>query len=234
MSDLSRHANRTWAVASPFVAGIMANFLSYEGKTLYGDAGQTYKRLKANMIKDIVTGFPYKFIFWPTTVNLFANNGINNPDRRSLDPYAGIPKDELKGTCKIKMDEIWTCGDAASNLYARLTITDANGKEVYTTKQSTSTPGVPINDNSPLGLQEPGMKSKLVVVGEHSNDYVQFTYGSDASFIATAEDAGKANVNGQCSLKGDNWNTEGPQGCPNAMAETRSFECEYECEDVDS
>lgn len=112
------------------------------------------------------------------------------------------------GICKVEVRQIWTCEDPASNLYAELKITDANGNVLYTTPDSVHSPGLPINDANPLELHEPGMDESLFVTGEHTGDYIQFSYGS-TSWRST-DNKGDAS----CQLVGDNWDTNGPQGCP--------------------
>ncbi|KAI4858757.1 hypothetical protein F4820DRAFT_204727 [Hypoxylon rubiginosum] len=140
--------------------------------------------------------------------------------------YAGwldILQGKSDGTCKVQVKEIWTCEDAASNLYASVQITDASGKTVYTTPGSAHSPGQPINDGHPLKLKESGMDNTLTMVGEHTNDYIQFSYGS------TSWTSNDTKSDASCKLVGDNWDKNGPKGCPNAMAVTRTFECQYPC-----
>lgn len=123
-----------------------------------------------------------------------------------------IKGDGASGTCKLAITEIWTCDPAGSNLYARASITGADGKAIYTTPQSTQSPGQPINDGNPLSLQENGMKNPLKITGEHTKDYIQFTYGS------TSWTSGTKDGNAHCTLKGSDWSKNGPSGCPNAAA----------------
>lgn len=79
-------------MASPLVAGVMANFVSFEG--LWDDVPEVWKRLRSNQLSNIIGGFPTGA--GNQTTNAFLNNGINSPSKRSIDPYAGIPRDELK------------------------------------------------------------------------------------------------------------------------------------------
>lgn len=79
-------------MASPLVAGVMANFVSFEG--LWDDVPEVWKRLRSNQISNIIGGFPTGS--GVQTTNAFLNNGINSPNKRSIDPYAGIPRDELR------------------------------------------------------------------------------------------------------------------------------------------
>lgn len=80
------------SMASPLVAGVMANFVSFEG--LWDDVPEVWKRLRSNQLSNIIGGFPTGA--GNQTTNAFLNNGINSPSKRSIDPYAGIPRDELK------------------------------------------------------------------------------------------------------------------------------------------
>ncbi|UNI17167.1 hypothetical protein JDV02_003543 [Purpureocillium takamizusanense] len=140
--------------------------------------------------------------------------------------YAGwldILKGKRDGICKVEVEEIWTCEDVASNLYASVKIIDASGKPVYTSPGSAHSPGQPINDSHPLKLKESGMDNTLTMIGEHTNDYIQFSYGS-TSWTST-----DTNGDASCKLVGNNWDKDGPKGCPNAMAVTRTFECQYPC-----
>lgn len=98
------------SMASPFVAGVMANFVSFEG--LWDDVPSVWKRLRSNQLNDIIGGFPAGA--GNQTTNAFLNNGINNPSKRSIDPYAGIPRDELKLALAAEAAVTTSSGNAAS------------------------------------------------------------------------------------------------------------------------
>ncbi|EON66292.1 hypothetical protein W97_05685 [Coniosporium apollinis CBS 100218] len=134
-----------------------------------------------------------------------------------------IKGEDSSKTCKLAIREIWTCEPVESNLYASVKITDAYGDEIYASPQSTRTPGQPINDANPLSLQKNGMKNALVITGEHTNDYIQFAYGS--TFWTSGTKDGIVH----CTLRGDDWNKSGPPGCPAAPAISRDFDCEFPC-----
>lgn len=192
----------------------MAGYISYEGFEINGDATLVYDRLKANMLDDLIWNLPSKWLFWPSTSNKLATTGINHPNRHPWDPYAGIPRKDFKNTCKMEVTQIWTCEDPSANLYARLKVTGSDGKVLYVTPQSTRTPGVPINAARPAVIEEKGMSRSLTVVGQHTDDYIQFTYGDDLWFTAGARMLGTNSGDGRCGLKGSkNWDTKGPQ-CP--------------------
>ncbi|RYP11679.1 hypothetical protein DL765_007638 [Monosporascus sp. GIB2] len=126
----------------------------------------------------------------------------------------------LRDICRLAVREVWTCEDVAVNLYASLQFTSAGGVVLYETRGQ---PGVPINDGNPFHVQKEGMKHELKVVGQHTNDYVHFWYGDINWTSGTAE--GEA----FCKLVGDDWDKNGPRGCPNAMAIARDFDCEFPC-----
>ncbi|KAK2606049.1 hypothetical protein QQS21_003567 [Conoideocrella luteorostrata] len=144
--------------------------------------------------------------------------------RKAYGEWVDALKGKSDGKCKLEVEEIWTCEDVASNLYASVKITDNGGKVVYTTPGSAHSPGQPINDGHALQINEKGMAKTLTLVGEHTNDYIQFSYG-DKSWTSN-DDKGDAT----CKLVGDNWDKDGPKGCPNAKAVVRNFGCQYPCE----
>ena len=119
---------------------------------------------------------------------------------------------DSSGTCKLTVEEIWTCEATDSNLYASVQITDATGNNIYSTPASADSPGQPIDAGHSLSIQANGLANSLVVTGEHTNDYIQFAYGS------TSWQSGTTGGQAHCSLSGNNWNAKGPQGCPKAQA----------------
>ncbi|RYP63721.1 hypothetical protein DL771_009146 [Monosporascus sp. 5C6A] len=141
-------------------------------------------------------------------------------ERKEFEKFV-IDNEDLKAICKLAVREVWTCEDIANNLYASLQFTSAGGVVLYETRGHQ--PGVPINDGNPFHLQEAGMNHELKVVGQHTNDYMHFWYGDINWTSGTAE--GEA----FCKLDGDDWDKNGPQGCPNAPAIARDFDCEFPC-----
>lgn len=123
-----------------------------------------------------------------------------------------VEKELFAGTCQLHIKEIATCEPSNSNLYAAVTITGPGGQKIYTSPSSTSSPGQPINAAHSLSLQAYGLSDTLVITGEHTHDYIQFSYGAISWTSSTTD--GKAN----CTLKGANWNQKGPSGCPKAAA----------------
>ena len=144
------------------------------------------------------------------------------------------------GTCDLTITEVWTCEPVESNLYAEVDLVHADGRPIYRSKRSTRSPGQPINAGKSLSIQEDDMKEALVITGEHSNDYIQFTYGE------TSWTSGTTNGDAKCTLKGSDWSKDGPAACPDGEAavsvcnarwhrsvltitQTRKFECQYPC-----
>lgn len=137
---------------------MMAIYLSIEGPDL--SAAMAYQIARDNGLWDICSGFPRKWWWWPTTDNLFATTGINHPNRNPLYPYAR-ERDDLvnQNQCHLNLTQVWTCEPAGENMYGRVSISDANGKLIYTTPGSTGSPGVPINDDGdPWEFQENGVR----------------------------------------------------------------------------
>ncbi|KAJ8133212.1 hypothetical protein O1611_g410 [Lasiodiplodia mahajangana] len=109
--------------------------------------------------------------------------------------------------CRFNITEVWTCEPAESNLYAQVTLSDASGRQIYSTPGSDSSPGVPINDAMPWHLRESEMEEELIIIGEHQNDYMQFYYNSQA--WTSSDTSGVPS----CQLQSENWPVEGPT-CP--------------------
>jgi lysophospholipase L1-like esterase len=216
----------------------MATFLSYEGRVLYdNNAGKVYDRVQANTRPGIIEGFPTQRGNWPTTLNAFLNNGLNNPSRQN--PYEGIPSG-LYGACKVEFEQIWVCKETLPrpDYYAKLKISDPGGTVLYSTADmSTTTPGVPVNDNDEfnsnvpgflLKLHEPGMRYTMSMAWTKRSDSVTFKYGSDVRFTAN----GGGDKLGQCTLQGQyNWDPYGPSAtCAPGSDQRRTFACQYACE----
>jgi subtilisin family serine protease len=85
------------SMAAPFVAGVIANFVGYEG--ISSDVKKTWKRLQSNQINNIISGFPTGS--GQGTINAFLNNGMRSPNKRALDPYNGIPGELKLATAQV-------------------------------------------------------------------------------------------------------------------------------------
>lgn len=194
------------SMATPFVSGILATFLSVEGRSL-GNSHHVYRRSISNVVFDAVGNMPWGITRTP---NRFATTGLNNPYKNPGQPYryASIEINNVGDTCKIDLTQKWTCEPADSNLYATLTITDPVGNTIYKSSQSAHSPGIPINDKDPLQIDNENMLHPLFIVGEHEKDYVQFFFG-DLSWTT-----GTTHGDNKCKLVGDDWNKDGPGACP--------------------
>ena len=76
---------------------------------------------------------------------------------------------------------------------------------------------MPINKD-PLQIDDENMLYPLLLVGQHTNDYIQFCYGDLAWTTGTTDGKNK------CQLVSDDWNKDGPGACP-AMALVSTLEC---------
>ena len=124
------------------------------------------------------------------------------------------------GTCAMNVTEYWGCEPVDVNLSAFIDIIAPNGSSVYQTVMSADgPPGEPINANDPNTVQT--SFGNVTIVGEHVNDYIQFTSG--ASMWRSDTTAGPAS----CNLLGADWNEDGPQ-CPGPEIQ-RTFGCFYPC-----
>lgn len=83
------------------------------------------------------------------------------------------------GTCSLHLTETQDCTSDATNLYAIVTLYDNNNVQIGQTGTSpTNNPiGDPIDSSDPYSFDSE-LPSPIVIVGEHVNDYVQFSYGS--------------------------------------------------------
>lgn len=160
-------------VATPYSASVMAIMLSYEGDKLYNsNTGQLHDRLLANIGSDIITGvLSEPGTAWVTTLGVFLSNRINSPNRPSEDPYHGIPKEEVRGTCKIELDQMRPCGIAISDRFSNLKISDAGGKMICMIDAvSTVTPARPVESGQELKIHERGIRHTLEFTWNQSTD----------------------------------------------------------------
>ena len=159
-----QEADRMRTVANPYAASVMAVMLSYKGDKLYNsNVGQLHDRLLANISSSIITCVLYVLVtVWVTTLGVFLSNRINSPNRPSEDPYHGIPKEEVKGTCKIELDQMQPCGIAVSDVFSNLKISDAGGKMICMTDAvSTVTPARPLESTQESKIHKRGIRHTL-------------------------------------------------------------------------
>ena len=86
------------------------------------------------------------------------------------------PKAYATGTCSFHVDEWQDCSDDASNLFGNVTMYDNDKKIIGQTNPSGDSLGEPINTSDPYYFNS-SLANPLVIVGEHENDYMQFTLG---------------------------------------------------------
>lgn len=79
------------------------------------------------------------------------------------------------GTCSFHVDEYQDCESDATNLYATITMYDNAKNVIGTTTVPDGAIGVSIS--TPYSLISK-LANPMVVIGEHENDYMQFTIGS--------------------------------------------------------
>jgi len=89
-------------------------------------------------------------------------------------PSASSPLTYATGTCSFHLQEYQTCDDNSKNLFAIVNMKDNNKNDIGNT--NTSPFGDPINVSNPYSFNSK-LPKPLVIVGEHQDDYVQFTYG---------------------------------------------------------
>lgn len=104
--------------------------------------------------------------------------------------------------CMLRIMEHRTEESNESNLHASVAIYDSSDSLVYSNLDEAGSRGTPINDASPWHLKEGNMKEELVIVGQHVNDYIQFSYGDQWWQSSTTE--GTPN----CTMIGDDWTTQ--------------------------
>ncbi|MCJ1372821.1 hypothetical protein MMC20_004046 [Loxospora ochrophaea] len=134
----------------------------------------------------------------------------------------------VPGTCSFHLDEWQDCAPDSSNLSANITMYD-NAHNLIgqtDTSQSGDALGDPINISDPYSFVTK-LANPMVVVGEHENDYIQFTIGT-LSWKST-DSTGSAS----CSVGG--WNPRDGPVCTgrgplqNAVCSpSASFLCLYE------
>lgn len=88
------------------------------------------------------------------------------------------PPPYVTGTCSFHLKETQVCLPNDKNLYAIINLKDGQGNDIGDTNvdPAKNPVGDPINANDPLSFNSK-LPHPIVVTGEHSNDYVQFTYG---------------------------------------------------------
>lgn len=108
----------------------------------------------------------------PTPVSTIMTTSTPSPSPNppsSPPPYA-------TGTCQIHVKEFQSCFVPADmDLDAIVTMRDNAGTQIGQTDESS--PGVSINANNPYAFRS-SLSDALIITGEHTRDYVQFSLGA--------------------------------------------------------
>lgn len=83
------------------------------------------------------------------------------------------------GTCSFHLTEWQDCEDDSKNLFAVVNMLDNDKNDIgdTPTDPDKNPLGEPINTSDPYSFTSK-LPNPLVIVGDHENDYVQFTYGT--------------------------------------------------------
>ena len=115
----------------------------------------------------------------PTTTSTSAPSTSASTASAPSTTTTSAPPAYATGTCSFHVDEWQDCADDASNLFANVTMYDNNHNIIGSTNPSAGTLGDPINTSDPYNFIS-SLADPLVIVGEHENDYMQFTLGSQS------------------------------------------------------
>ena len=121
-------------------------------------------------------------------------------------PSASLAPAYVPGTCSFHLDEWQNCAEDSANLFANITMYD-NAKNIIgqtDTSQSGDVLGDPINTSDPYSFVSK-LADPMVVVGEHENDYIQFTIGT-LSWQSRTPSGGAS-----CTIRG--WNPRDGPSC---------------------
>ncbi|KAL9077076.1 MAG: hypothetical protein Q9157_003499, partial [Trypethelium eluteriae] len=146
-----------------------------------------------------------------------------SPSPPSPSPSPPPPPAYATGTCCFHLDEWEDCNPQSDDLYANITLLDNNKATIYQTSTDGAHAdwGEPINAGNGSTIQGP-LPYPIQIIGEHENDYVQFTYGS-ASWTSRT-DSGPAN----CANGG--WNPrDGPVCGTEFLGQWQPAENQMDC-----
>lgn len=94
------------------------------------------------------------------------------PPQSTMTPPAAY----VTGSCAFHLTETWTCTADSQNLYAVVKLVDGNKTDIGDTPLGgTNRIGSPINAADPYSFTSK-LPYPIIIVGEHENDYIQFTY----------------------------------------------------------
>lgn len=94
-------------------------------------------------------------------------------------PPPAPPPGYATGTCSFHLQEWQSCDDDSKNWFAMVNMVENDKNDIGDTQTDPAKNplGDPINASDPYSFTSK-LPLPLVIVGEHENDYVQFTYGS--------------------------------------------------------
>jgi hypothetical protein len=230
-------------MATPFVAGILATFVTVEGPK-YGE--YLYQYSTWNSVYKAVTNLPWGEV----TTTRFATTGINNPYKSPDQPFRRpqLAEADMQGnsnTCTMNATEVWRC---ENEFFFSLGIKDSKGNTLYATQTSHTLPNgqpLPFDEKERVIIESEGLSSPLgVVAGE--DKHIRFQWQELEWNTGTTQ--GPAT----CELLGGDWNKDGPGGCDqmaqvsptlhsrcktilfivlgaNKLKQSRTFKCQYPC-----
>jgi hypothetical protein len=110
-----------------------------------------------------------------------SSPAVATPTQTPPAPASSVapPPAYATGTCSFHLQEWQDCQDDSKNLFAIVNMKDNNHNDIGDTNTSPDKNplGDPINASNPLSFTSK-LPIPLVIVGEHQNDYVQFSYGN--------------------------------------------------------
>ena len=127
------------------------------------------------------------------------------------------------GTCAFHLTETQTCESDSQNLYAIVKLVDANKADIGDTPVDTNPLGASINAADPYSFDSK-LPNPIVITGEHSDDYIQFTYGG-LSWKSTDEGG-----QGHCNVGG--WDPRGGPLCDGIEEDetsVKNMDCFFPC-----
>ena len=155
----------------------------------------------------------------PTTASTSAPSTSASTASAPPTTTTSAPPAYATGTCSFHVDEWQDCADDASNLFANVTMYDNNHNIIGQTNPSPGTLGDPINTSDPYNFIS-SLADPLVIVGEHENDYMQFTLGTQSwtsRTTAAPYDCSNGGWNPRdgpvCGLRVGNQNAENQVDC---------------------
>lgn len=135
------------------------------------------------------------------------------------------PPPYVTGQCSFHLTETQDCADHSNDLFAIIHLKDGAGNDIGDTDVNPRTDpiGVGINAGNSYSFSSK-LPNKIVVTGEHRNDYIQFTYG-DLSWQSKTPNGGAHCNNG-------GWNPRGGPLCGGRFSvktAANNMDCFFPC-----